>query len=498
MRHIPSPPEATFLMGHSGIIDNDQAPYKVHELAKKYGPIYRIRFLHLNILIVTDPAEAVRLCSRGDDYLDKSLIIYDAFDQVHGPPTPSILTTATNETWKAVRRAIAPAFTTAHLRAALPQLLDASQQVAVQLRAAGPNHPFNFHDISKRLTLEIISTWGFCTPLNTLDLSRGHDLVQLVNGMVKAVFLVYSDPLWRVKALFSSETKAHIRAARAYDEWAAGFAAQLRARESELPPSTVGGALVRVVDPETGRPLALERLKTEAAILMGAGYETTANAFTSCLVLLANHPEWFTRIEEELEELGLLVGPERREPRALTWDDLGRMPRLTAVIKETLRLMPPAGLGSFRVAHKDVKICGYTVAAGTIVGFPPYAVDNSALSYGEDAELFKPERWLQARGDSTWEQAGEDPAAAAPGTGGPQAPGSTRLKEPIAFSVGPRDCVGQALARLELQVFLAMLLSQFRLQLAPVMGGPKAAREAIVYHLTFNMAAGLWMTAEPR
>ena len=48
------------------------------------------------------------------------------------------------------------------------------------------------------------------------------------------------------------------------------------------------------------------------------------------------------------------------------------------------------------------------------------------------------------------------------------------------------------------QVFLAMLVSRFRLHLAPSMGSPQDAMSSILYHLTFTRVGGLWMTAEPR
>jgi cytochrome P450 len=191
-------------------------------------------------------------------------------------------------------------------------------------------------------------------------------------------------------------------------------------------------------------------------------------------------------------------------------------------------------------------MCGYDLPAGTWLLVPGCALDRSIAVYGEDADDFRPDRWLSRSSDTggkdgagiAWagtgaydgDDAGGDAAASVQGRLWAEAGRRAmrkhahahaalceprthahactppcrhrvcagRLKEPIAFSMGPRDCVGQALARLDAQVFLAMLFSRFRVSLAPGMGSPEEIWSKTAYHVTLTMPDGLWLCMEAR
>jgi cytochrome P450 len=125
---------------------------------------------------------------------------------------------------------------------------------------------------------------------------------------------------------------------------------------------------------------------------LSSGFETSASALGSIVLSLLQHPAELARLEDELDAFGLLKTPKRPEPRcvlhfictgstciqhntlmtmhaplshstalsqpprAIEWDDVGRMTFLNAVIKETLRLQSPASLGTLRVASKMTKV----------------------------------------------------------------------------------------------------------------------------------------------
>lgn len=106
---------------------------------------------------------------------------------------------------------------------------------------------------------------------------------------------------------------------------------------------------------------------------------------------------------------------------------------------------------------------------GTYIWLPLLPYSMSRHNYGDQALLIRPERWLSDSSNNitnlSLEGSTEDPSIStttAPG----QAP------DPYTFMAGPRDCIGQALAKLELQVVLATMLSRFR-----VLPGPQLEKE---------------------
>lgn len=140
---------------------------------------------------------------------------------------------------------------------------------------------------------------------------------------------------------------------------------------------------------------------------------------------------------------------------------------------------------------------------GTIILIPVFVSANSKDHYGPTADQFIPERWLQ---DDSSEEFVYDGSTAANGQSGRHGDNAARnsnskfAKPPdsMAFMVGQRDCIGQTLARMELQVVLALLLGRFRFELGPEVGGSEGLQERMVYHITLQPDNGLPMKAIPR
>ena len=123
----------------------------------------------------------------------------------------------------------------------------------------------------------------------------------------------------------------------------------------------LAGHLLQAIDPVTNKPLHPDQLKAEMAIVMAAGFETTSHAITWTLAALATHPEVQQTLADELTAAGLTPTAAAPVPRAVDWSDVSKLPYLSAVVKESLRLFAPAGMGTVRIAHKDVNILGYKV-----------------------------------------------------------------------------------------------------------------------------------------
>ena len=192
----------------------------------------------------------------------------------------------------------------------------------------------------------------------------------------------------------------------------------------------------------------------ELLTLTLAGHETTANALAFTFYLLSSHPDIARRASDEVATV--LCG---REPGL---EDLPKMPFTKAVIEEALRLYPPAWVVE-RIALEADEVNGYQIPKGGIVGVSPYLMHRNPR-YFENPEGFDPERWL--------------------------VPDPSRPKLAyMPFGGGPRTCIGNAFAMMELQIIVPMLLQRFQLSLVP---GFKLELEPSV---TLRPAKGIWMNA---
>lgn len=127
--------------------------------------------------------------------------------------------------------------------------------------------------------------------------------------------------------------------------------------------------------------------------------------------------------------------------RGPAYEDMNHLPYLQAVLNEALRLFPSVPIDAKFAANDDTLPDGTFVPRGTVVMYNIYAMGRSCAIWGEDAEVFRPERWLER-----------------------EAP-PDNYSYPV-FNAGPRECLGRRLAMVEMKTCLAMLLPQVSFQLA--------------------------------
>lgn len=191
---------------------------------------------------------------------------------------------------------------------------------------------------------------------------------------------------------------------------------------------------------EDGTPMSDKQIRDESMTMILAGHETTANALSWAVYLLARHPEVRERLEAEVDAL---------DSPAPSAADLERLPYTLAVIKETLRLYPPAYMVARR-ATEDVELVdrsgdearSYAIGKGTIVLVNVLGIHRREDIY-PDADRFDPERFLGKAG------AHEQIRCAY-----------------LPFSAGPRVCIGNHFALMEGQILLATIAKAARLELA--------------------------------
>jgi len=163
---------------------------------------------------------------------------------------------------------------------------------------------------------------------------------------------------------------------------------------------------------------------------LGAGHETTAVALSWTIYLLAQHPEVLPKIQQELASV--------LEGRLPASQDLSKLVYLEAVVKESLRLYPPAPTTS-RMVKTETTMNGYKIPAGTICVVSPYVMGRLP-SLWDEPEVFRPERWLEKKKISSFAW--------------------------LPFLVGNHACIGQRFAMLELVTILSIFLRHFQFELS--------------------------------
>jgi cytochrome P450 len=183
---------------------------------------------------------------------------------------------------------------------------------------------------------------------------------------------------------------------------------------------------------EDGSQMTDQQLRDEVMTLFLAGHETTALALSWTWYLLSQYPDVEAKLMAELESV--LSG---RTPRV---EDLPQMIYAEAIVKESLRLYPPAWAFGRQVIQ-DCEIAGYPVAKGRQLYFFPWVMHRDPR-YFDQPEEFRPERWADERIKQLPKYAY------------------------FPFSGGPRVCIGNAFAMMEAVLVLATVAQRYRLKLA--------------------------------
>ncbi|XP_051142913.1 cytochrome P450 704C1-like [Andrographis paniculata] len=285
----------------------------------------------------------------------------------------------------------------------------------------------------------------------------------------------YIDVFWRLKRVLSIGSEAELRRqVKVVDEFVYNVIRSKleRIRESNGSVSGVdkGDILSRFLEMDETDPKYLKDIILSFII---AGKDTTASALSWFFYMMCRHPSYQERIVSEVRRCVRIEANSSIDEIAegITEEALGEMQFLHAALSETLRLYPAVPQDGKMCFSDDTLPDGFSVKKGYMVTYVPYAMGRMKSLWGEDAEEFRPERWINDNGVFQQESAFKF----------------------TAFQAGPRICLGKEFAYRQMKVFAAVLLTAFSFQL-------NDETKPVKYRtmLTLQIGGGLHLRANPR
>lgn len=188
-------------------------------------------------------------------------------------------------------------------------------------------------------------------------------------------------------------------------------------------------------------------VQTMAVSMAFAGSETTAISLGAVFYYLLRNPAAMARLRSELDEAGRKGVFHDNETGLVTWSEAQKLPYLDACIKEAFRVHPAPGLPMERIVPpQGAEIAGRFIPGGTIVGCSAWVYHRNKSIFGEDADVYRPERWLV---DESMDKEKEE----------------ARIKEMtgtmLQFGMGSRTCIGKNISLLEIYKLVPSLLRAF-------------------------------------
>ncbi len=388
-------------------------------IMKKYGDIVQYKLgPHENVMI-THPDYIKHVLQENYSNYKKDYF-YEDLKLVLGQG----LVTSEGEFWRQQRKLIQPAFHK-HQISRFAEIMVKKCNELVNEWSEKDGQIFDICAEMKNLTMAIVSLALFNTDLSYTSSKLGNAInnsIDFVNGKMESfIRLPHRIPTPRTMSFnrnFSIVKKTIM---------------DMISERRQNPGQThdLMDMLIAAQDEETGVGMRDEQLFDEIMTLFLAGHETTANGLVWTFYLLNKNPETEKFLFEELKDYPIDFN--------LELSDISDLKYTTATIKESMRMIPPVwGIG--REAINDDQFNGFVIPAGMTVFIPIYQM-HYHIQYWDDPNLFNPGRFLDEdlEKKNRWVY--------------------------LPFGGGPRQCIGNNFALMEMQIIVSMIARKFTLNM---------------------------------
>ncbi|KRT79164.1 cytochrome P450 [Oryctes borbonicus] len=436
LRNIPAPAGLP-IVGHVLYFTNPKEILNdLIKMARDHDGFLKFHFFQVYTILVAD-AEKIEKILGTTRILHKSLE-YNHFERWLGTG----LLTSEPEKWRKTRKMLTPTF---HFQI-LEQFIDiynsASRVLVDKLLKKADGKKFDVYPDVTLCTLDVICETAMGTSVNAQRHSNSVYVksVQIMNEIIRTRLF---SPLKRFDFVYylSPEYRMEKKALATIHGYTMSVIKK-RKRELEL-----NGNLIQDCNGENkkrlafldlllqceldGKPLTNEEIREEVDTFMFEGHDTTASAIAFSLHCLAENPHAQDQAVKELLEIFT------SKDEHITYAHLQQMKYLEKVMKEVLRLYPSVPMFG-RQLEEDSEFEGEIIPKGVTLTIFPYGMHRDAKLY-PDPEKFDPERFTLEN------QNKRNPFGYVP------------------FSAGPRNCIGQRFAMLEMKTTLSNLIRNFEI-----------------------------------
>lgn len=370
------------------------------------------------------------------------------------------------ELWKAQRKAGLAFLNASNLRVlndvALPRYL--SKAVGYLNGKAHDGDVVDLQTVFHEITSQLMGKMAY-----DMEMHADDDFTLAFDYASGATTERFQNPLWFItEPLTGSKFRKALNTVRAFGLKIVDNAAKSRVkgRSTDLALDSnsdkldeVSGSLIQSLLEVFGND---QKLVSDAALnYLSAGRDTVAQALTWCMYLLMQHSSVVDRIREEAQAAWQMGSQANNEAKSIFTPT--SVPYTMATFYETLRLYPPIPFEIKQVEKATTLPDGTFLPENSIVFWCTWSMNRSKISWGDDADSFRPERWLSEDGKLITKSAAEFPV----------------------FNGGPRLCLGKRMAELLAAQVIATIVLSFNLK--PAYDGERVSKSS----LTLPMEGGL-------
>ncbi|XP_058978259.1 cytochrome P450 4d1-like isoform X1 [Musca domestica] len=476
--NLPSPPSLP-IVGHGHHFAGKpphENMYTIYEFASKYGPTFKV-WLGTELNIWTSDLKDVEVILGTTRFNDKA----HEYDMLE-PWLKEGLLTSRGRKWNSRRKVLTPAFHFKILESFIDVFEKESRTLVANLDKEyrmQTDKGFDLNDWVNLCTLDTICETAMGVSVNA-QTNADSEYVRAVKTIAMVLHKRMFDILCRFELTYrftrlAREEKKALAVLHGFTEKV------IVQRREELLKAQEAGKL-DAADEDTGskrkmafldillqsqvdgKPLTNMDIREEVDTFMFEGHDTTSSAVTFCFYNLANYPECQQKCFEEIVQV---LGKDKSKP--VTFEDLNNLHYLDLCIKETLRMFPSVPLLGRKVTE-ECEINGKIIPAGTNIGISPLQLGRLEELF-PDPDTFKPERF--------------------------EAGYSTERLNPYAyipFSAGPRNCIGQKFAVLEIKTILSNVLRHYSVEYV----GPGEEEIHLIAELILRTKDPLMFKIKPR